>query len=104
MVLVEQITQSLRPLAVVFQNVAAQLNAGKSKLRDFLEGLGVVPIPGDCRIAEANPSRRRGDRAIEIREIDRRIERRFERASESLHRNSRSGSDCSQAHNKTSTR
>src|SRR5437899_839288 len=64
MVLVQQIAQSCRPVAVVLQNVAAQLNAGKSKFRDFLDGLGVVVTPSDCRVAEANHSRCWGNRSI----------------------------------------
>src|SRR6266567_7886769 len=103
MVLVQQIAQSFRPLAVVFQNIAAQLNAGKSKLRDFLDRLRVVPIPSDRRVAEANHSWRRGNRVIEIREIDRRIKRWFERAAESLQRDSRRRGDCSQAYDEMTT-
>src|SRR3989442_14685705 len=89
MVLAQQIAQSCRPVAVVFQNVAAQLNAGKSKFRDFLDRLCIVPIPGDRRVVEANPSGRRGNRVIEIREIDRRIKRWVESAAESLQLGSR---------------
>src|SRR2546427_8683004 len=104
MVLAQKIPQSFWLLAEVFQNVAAQLNAGKSKFRDFLDCLRVVPIPSDCRVAEANPSRRRRNRVIEIREIDRRIKRWFERAGESLHRESRRCGDCAEAYDKMPTR
>src|SRR2546425_7584926 len=104
MVLAQQIAQSCRPVAVVFQNVAAQLNAGKPKFRDFLDRLRVVPIPSDCRVAEANHSRRRRNRVIEIREIDRRIKRWFERAAESLQRDSRCCGDCAEAYDEMTTR
>src|SRR5437588_9823160 len=91
MVLVQQIAQSLRPLAVVFQNVAAQLNAGKSKFRDFLDRLRVVPIPGDCRVAEANPSRRRRNRTMKVGEIHRGIKRWLEHSGQGLKAKSRRG-------------
>src|SRR5258708_5980146 len=105
MVLLQQIAQSFRPLAVVFQNVAAQLNAGKSKFRDLLDGLCVVVIPGNRRVSEANASRRRGKRPIKIREIDRRIKRRgFERARKRANRDCRSSCDGTQAYDEITTR
>src|SRR2546427_10791227 len=61
MVLVQQIAQSLWPVAVVFQNVAAQLNARKSELRDFLDGLGVIPTPCDRRVTKVDHRRRRSN-------------------------------------------
>src|SRR6267378_5011241 len=104
MVLLQQIAQSFRPLAVVFQNVAAQLNAGKSKLRDFLDGLGVVSTPRNRRVPELNHSGRRRNGPIEVREVGRRIERRIQDASKSLNRNSRRGGDRSQTHKEMTTR
>src|SRR5438094_6732479 len=104
MVMVQQIAQSFRPLAVVLQNVAAQLNAGKSKFRDFLDRLRVVPIPSNCRVAEAKHFRRWGNRSIKIRKISRRIKRWFKRAGKSLHGNCRGGGDCSQADDEMTTR
>src|SRR6267143_6856351 len=105
MVLLQQIAQSFRPLAKVFQNVAAQLNAGKSKFRDLLDGLCVVAIPGNCRVPEVNASRRRGKRPIKKREIDRRVKRRwFERARKRANRNCRGSCDCTQAYDEITTR
>src|SRR5437588_4858897 len=104
MVLVQQIAQSLRPLAVVFQNVAAQLNAGKSKFRDFLDCLRVVPIPSDCRVAEANPSRRRRNRTIKVGEIHRGIKRWLEHSGQGLKAKSRRGCRGPKAHDEMTSR
>src|SRR5438067_9193124 len=98
MVLAQKIPQSFWLLAEVFQNVAAQLNAGKSKFRDFLDRLCVVPIPSDCRVAEANHSRRRGNRIIKVGEIHRGIKQWFEHAAQGLRGKSRRGYRGPKAH------
>src|SRR5437016_1947321 len=91
MVLVQQIAQSFRLLAIVFQNVAAQLNTGKSKFRDFLDRLRVVPIPSDCRVPEVNLSWRRSNRIIKVGEIHRGIKRWLEHTGQGLKGKSRRG-------------
>src|SRR2546422_9083063 len=101
--LIQEIAQGLRTIAIVRQDVAAQLYAGKSKLGDLLDGLRIVATPGNCRVAEANHAWRRRNRPIKIREIGRWIKRWFDRASESLRWNSRRRGDCSQAQNKVTT-
>src|SRR5215467_6424968 len=97
--LVQQLTQCFGPIAEVFQNVTAQLNAGKSQIRNFRDGLRVIVFPRNRRVAETNQSRRRRNRALEVRQISGRIERWIDDASERFKRNSRSSSSCSQAQN-----
>ena|SRR5438094_1239506 len=104
MVMVQQIAQSFRPLAVVFQNVAAQLNAGKSKFRDFLDRLRVVPIPSNCRVSEANHPRRRRNRIIKVGEIHRGIKRWFPHAAEGLRGKSRRSYRGPKAHDEMTSR
>src|ERR1700687_1711683 len=72
-VLIQKVAQRFRTIAIVLQDVAAQLYAAKSELGDFLDGVCVLSVPGDRGIAKTDVRGSRRNGAIKRGEINGRI-------------------------------